>query len=374
MTAIVSSPELRLCDDDFFYIGIVDYEKFTYEERWNGRDTWEMTLMKSVPIAEFVRVGRVLHYYDPDEAKIRALVIKQIDVDDTQIKATGNDYLGDLFGVRLALTGTTSNTGYDTQTGDAESVMLHYIRSNILEDASRGDPVLRLETVNHQRGQNVEIAARFQALLEVLESCCTQGYVGWEGVVVEDTELAWGWAVEFRVRVGLDHSQMQTEISPIILSEEFGTAKISRFTDTLPEGSLAVVAGQGEAADRIQVMVGESTQTGLARRELFVDARDVETIDQLQKRGSEALADAEMTSIEVDYLASGSFKYPSDFCIGDIVTVDVGTYGAYDLSISVVKRTWSVDEQEIVITLGAEVTDVVRLIREQTRKNPDRRR
>ena len=167
---------------------------------------------------------------------------------------------------------------------------------------------------------------------------------------------------------------MQTEISPIILSEDFGTAKISRFTDTLPEGSLAVVAGQGEAADRIQVMVGESTQTGLARRELFVDARDVETIDQLQKRGSEALADAEMTSIEVDYLASGSFKYPSDFCIGDIVTVDVGTYGAKDLPLSVVKRTWSVDDQEIVITLGAEVTEVVRLIREQTRKNPDRRR
>ena len=111
MTAIVSSPELRLCDDDFFYIGIVDYEKFTYEERWNGRDTWEMTLMKSVPIAEFVRVGRVLHYYDPDEAKIRALAIKQIDVDDIEIKSTGNEYLGDRIGGQLGTTGTTSTPG-----------------------------------------------------------------------------------------------------------------------------------------------------------------------------------------------------------------------------------------------------------------------
>lgn len=372
----IQAPELRLCDDAFFYIGVIDYEKFTYEERWNGRDTWEMTLLRSVPIAEYIQVGRIVHYHDPDEPKIRPLVIKQIDVDGNQIKITGNDYLGDLFGVRLALVGTTTDSGYDTQTGDAETVMRHYISGNILESTvvARHDPLVKLESINHQKGQNVAIAARFQTLLEVLESCCIQGYVGWEGVVVEDETQTWGWSIEFRTRLGTDRSQVQMTNPPIILSEEFGTAKISRFTDTFPEGTVAVVAGQGEAAERVQVFVGDETLTGLARRELFVDARDVETIEQLQQRGYEALTDAENTSVEVEYLQSGSFAYVRDFLIGDIVTVDAGIYGAYDLPIAVVKQSWSVNGHEISITLGAEITDVVRLIRNQTRQNPDRRK
>lgn len=376
MTTTIRAPELRLCDDDFFYIGVIDYGSFSYEERWNGRDTWEMELLRSVPIAEYVQTGRIVHYYDPAENKIRPLVIKQIDVDDTQIKVTGNDYLGDLFGVRIALVNTQTGNGYDMQTGDAETVMRHYISANIIDAVvpARKDQLLHLAAVNLLRGQNVSVAARFQSLLEIMESCCTQGYVGWEGVVVADETQVWGWSIEFRIRLGVDRSQMQLTNSPIILSEEFGTAKITRFTDTLPEGSVAVVAGQGEAAERVQVLVGEATLTGLARRELFVDARDVDTVEQLQQRGSEALADAENTSIEVEYLQSGSFAYVRDFLIGDIVTVDAGIYGAYDLPIAVVKRKWDVSKYEVTITLGAEPTDVIRLIREQTRKNPDRRK
>lgn len=376
MMTTIRAPELRLCDDNYLYIGVIDYQKLEYEERWNGRDTWEMSLPRSATIAEYVQTGRIVHYYDPDDTKIRALIIKQIDVDSETIKVTGNDYLGDLFGVRLALVNTQSGNGYDMQTGDAETVMRNYLSGNITEATvpARRDPLLKLAPVNLLRGQNVSVAARFQPLLEILESCCTQGYVGWEGIVVEDEAQVWGWSIEFRVRIGVDRSQVQATNSPIILSEEFGTAKITRFTDTLPEGTVAVVAGQGEAAERTQILVGDVTLTGLARRELFVDARDVDTVEQLQLRGSEALADAESTSIEVEYLQSGSFVYVRDFLIGDIVTVDAGIYGAYDLPIAVVKRTWETEKYEVMITLGAEAMDVVRLIREQARKTPDKRK
>ena len=71
----------------------------------------------------------------------------------------------------------------------------------------------------------------------------------------------------------------------VILGEANHTARIISFLDNLPEGNVAIVAGEGEDAGRIQLEVGDLNAAGIKRREIFVDASDCSTEDSLQAKG-----------------------------------------------------------------------------------------
>lgn len=97
----------------------------------------------------------------------------------------------------------------------------------------------------------------------------------------------------------------------------------------------AVVAGQGEGSDRISVTVDKTD--GAVRRELFVDARDLqqendESLDdyksRLTRRGEEKLAEystVEKCDTQID--TESSLKYMVDFDLGDLCTVAETEHG-----------------------------------------------
>ena len=95
-----------------------------------------------------------------------------------------------------------------------------------------------------------------------------------------------------------------------------------------------MVGGEGEGADRRYTTVGGGS--GLNRRELFTDARDIssnvgsddaltdaEYMAQLQQRGKEKLAEnVSITSFEGETETTIMFQYGKDFFNGDIVQID----------------------------------------------------
>ena len=95
---------------------------------------------------------------------------------------------------------------------------------------------------------------------------------------------------------------------------------------------MTLVAGEGEGAARRTAIVGSAS--GLDRRELFTDARDIssdtedgtlsdaEYMAQLRTKGLKNLADHIVTTaFEGEVEVTRLFKYGEDFFIGDIVQI-----------------------------------------------------
>ena len=371
-------PNIWICDDDYRRTELLDiYNTCTYTERFANRDSWEISLPRKSPAVPWLKIGRILHMYDPISDIVRCLILKQINISDDEIRLAGNDYAGDLLGQRICLSEVSSGTGYDTQSGSRETVIRHFVDTEIInaDDSARQDPVLTLAEVDWERGGEVAISARFDVLEDVVATCCASSLLGWQAVVVDDASYEWGWRLELQLRLGVDRSQNQSTESPVTLSEAFGTAKIKDFCDTLPETNFVIVAGQGEGAERHLVSVGLQSLSGIMRRESFCDARDTSDDDEMATRGYSAISDAISTSIEMEYLDISGFSYGSDFTIGDIVTVDAGVCSAYDLQIATVEITWSGGgETTIDLTLGTEIRDLCRLISDVYSAMPDMRR
>ena len=159
-------------------------------------------------------------------------------------------------------------------------------------------------------------------------------------------------------------------MSWVILSEEMGTAVLSRFVDTIPECTVAVVGGQGEAAARTIQYVGDTTLTGIERREVFVDARHATTPDLLTTAGEREIAANVGTVIEMQFSDSPGCVYGEDFNLGDIVTVDADIYGKYDIEVVSVEINYTANKRDIIIVLGSEGTNIVRMIKDVSKNNP----
>lgn len=149
---------------------------------------------------------------------------------------------------------------------------------------------------------------------------------------------------------GADKSLAQTANSPVIFSPDFENLSASAYAfDMEKYKNVALVAGEGEGTARKQAAQGQAA--GMARREMYVDARDMSTNDgeiseedytaQLKARGEEKLAErdvAEAFGGEVD--TGNTFVIGVDYDVGDIVTV-VNEYGVRaDARVSDVSECW----------------------------------
>ena len=134
----------------------------------------------------------------------------------------------------------------------------------------------------------------------------------------------------FEVYAGNDHSSAQGVISRVIFSESYNNLNhaIYRFNDQRYK-NVAYVGGEGDGSARVVVKVGNAT--GLALRELFVDAKDIRKEDGMSdaayrqlliERGFEKLSELPISeSFECDTGADINFKYGIDYDLGDIITV-----------------------------------------------------
>lgn len=123
------------------------------------------------------------------------------------------------------------------------------------------------------------------------------------------------------------------------------------------ERTTAIVLGEGEGSERRKVIVGDEF-TGIERKELYVDARDLqqendgetmtdtEYLEALRSRGRSKLAEHNKVFTfggDID-LKSSLFKYKEDFDVGDRVTIKSSTLGLKKTAVLAgVEETW--DEQ-----------------------------
>lgn len=157
----------------------------------------------------------------------------------------------------------------------------------------------------------------------------------------------------YEVWQGKDRTDSQTENSWAIFSDSFRNIKNAQYDrDESDCKNVAYVAGEGEGDARVVAEVDIRSSPDEERRELFVDARDLQKTtdnvaytdaqyrEMLCQRGLEKLADyAAIEKVDSGVDPAANLIYGVDFDLGDLCT-----YRYSDVSIECSKRITEIQE------------------------------
>ncbi len=155
------------------------------------------------------------------------------------------------------------------------------------------------------------------------------------------------------------------ERTGIKFAENYGNlSNLTRLISETTYKTVAYVGGGGEGDDRVFVTAGDDTLTGLARREMYVDARDLQqeegqTAEEYQEllvaRGLETLEENNR-NVEISFEIS-SADFGKTFFLGDTITCVLSEYGiAMTVRIAEYKKVYENNVERTELTLGNPIT------------------
>lgn len=190
----------------------------------------------------------------------------------------------------------------------------------------------------------------------------------------------------FEVRSGIDHTQEQTENEPVVFSTSLEDILSSSYYMNVEDvKNVAMVQGEEKDGQRTTVFVGDVNASGMARKVLYVDARDLQSEvydddgsshtltpaqyqDLLIQRGEEKLAEhqkIETFEAQIRQFGDVQYEFGVDYQKGDKVTVIDERLG-----LSVSARITSVeedfdDEYALILTFGYSYPTLLQKVKRQ---------
>lgn len=180
----------------------------------------------------------------------------------------------------------------------------------------------------------------------------------------------------FELYGGVDRSINQNNVSPVIFSRDYDNLYEQEYTDSTDNlRTTSIVAGEGEGSTRKIITVNNNFK-GLDRRELFVDARDLQKTNEtdgakkvlsdteynnlLTQRGKEKLSECKDIKTFEGRIISNNYIYKKDYDLGDIVTVmDKKWNVQVDTRITEVTEVYEGGKVQIVPTLGNKIPTIL---------------
>lgn len=245
-------------------------------------------------------------------------------------------------GQRLTVTGRSLESILSRRIVWSQTTLDGYIQGQIQKllnenIISPSDPKRKIdgfifETTDDSYIGSIQVKAQFTGddLYSVIKSLCDSVNIGFKITLNDVGQFV------FKLYSGKNRSYDQEENPYVVFSPNFENIINSNYL-TQNEGirNVALVAGEGEGSNRKTLSIGDSSVSGLNRRELFVDARDISsetedgtlTTEQynnlLNQRGLEYLSEFKMIqSFDGQVEATQMYKYGEDFFMGDIVQLE----------------------------------------------------
>lgn len=308
--------DLYIYSPDIVQAGVIDdYRSLRWRRQYFEPGEIELHCPATDENLAMLQQDYIIHRIDRSEAAI----IESVNVDETddgdEITVKG----------RMASSMLDQRVVYPTLNfwGTAEAAM----RRAVLDNAVNSRPIAHL-AVGNPGGYFLPCAIQTtgKEVLAVLESIGRASMLGFR-VRLDVPNTRW----VFEVYSGVNRSVAQTTRPYVLFSDDFNNiSKPAYAMSTTGYKNYAYVAGQGVAGDRVVVEVDQTG--GAPRRELWVDARDLQQGDgvsdadyqsQLSQRGIEKLAAAAKSeSFSADAVNTENFEYLIDWDLGDIVSFE----------------------------------------------------
>lgn len=169
---------------------------------------------------------------------------------------------------------------------------------------------------------------------DLVDSVLTQQFTGnglLETIVNIAKQFGFGWRIKLVDKKFVYSCYLRDEVD-VTFSPEFDNLINSNYQcDQKALKTIALIAGEGEGIARKTATYG--TGSGLARRELYVDARDIssnggeiqaaEYTELLQSRGKEKLSENVISqNFDGSIEPSTTYVYRKDYDVGNIVSIE----------------------------------------------------
>lgn len=332
--------EFTVLNTEFQKIFILDvYESIVWVDKFSEPGTFELYTTVTQDILDNIKPDCYIVNPDSDHTMIVEDISIESDAESgDHIKIVGRS-LESILDRRIVWTQTNIDgdlqAGITTLINDAIISPSNSDRriSNFIMTQSV-DPKITSLTMDHQyTGDN---------LLDIITDLCEENKIGFKILLDDSNQFV------FSLYVGDDRSYNQSTLPYVVFRPSFDNVINSNYTEKSSVlKNVALVAGEGEGTSRITRTVG--TVTGLSRKEVYVDARDIRKENlstekynaKLDSKGIDKLSEINKDKKEVDGKCETTllYKYRQDFFLGDIVQM-ANEYGMESPS-KVTEFTWS---------------------------------
>lgn len=318
--------ELTVLNTNLDAVSIVDvYESFIWTDRYYSYGDFELFTSMTDTILQYIRQN----YYVLNRDSEHVMIIEKLRItsdteDGNHITVTGRS-LESILDRRIVW-------GQKTISGNLQNGIRTLLNENIISpsDSSRRISNFVFEASTDPAITALKIDAQYTGdnLYDVISKICSERSIGFKVTLNDQKQFV------FKLYAGVDRSYDQNTNPYVIFSPKFENIINSNYVESQSSlKTITLIGGEGEGSARRYTTVGGGS--GLNRRELFTDARDIssdvgdgvtltnaEYMAQLQQRGREKLAEnTDVTSFEGQVETTVMFRYGEDFFNGDVVQI-----------------------------------------------------
>lgn len=319
--------DVYVLDQNFTRVAVVDsYESILWIDRFNKPGEFELYLLAEPKILTYLKEGNYIVQKDSEHVcKIEGIEIN------TSVES-GNHYIikgrsiESILDRRIVWNQTTFNDVY------LQTAIQRLLNENVINPsiAARKIPNFIFEASTDTAITSQKITAQYTGdnILDLLQEICDNRKIGFMITLNDNYQFV------FKLYAGKDRSYDQTNNNYVVFSPEFDNIVNSNYQESdASYKNVTLVAGEGEGSSRKTYVVGNTS--GLERRELYTDARDIQSTDEnqnpipaatynemLRQRGLEKLAECKKDkNFDGQVETFKMFIYKRDFYMGDIIQI-----------------------------------------------------
>lgn len=363
-------------DTTFDSIGEVNqYESLIWPDKFNGFGTFELWAPITDENSQYFKKGNIL-WCGGDNAAVVEIVKSEIDENGTKTYNVKGRTLEMLLTTRI-IWGT-----YNAANKDVSTVMYEIVNQNCVNpsNANRKIPYLKLAE-DLKFGGKITYQKTGGEVYDSLSTIASTYDLGFSVLFKPKTK-----ELIFEVVEGVDRTVEQSTNDPVEFSTELeDLLSSSYYTNDQDVKNVAFVQGEGSGSSRKSVISGEADSKGFGRRELYVDARDLQStsVDEngeeqslssaeytqvLTQRGDDKLSECKTTETfeaQIRVFGDVQYEFGVDYKKGDKITVrDNQLNVVVSARITEVQEEFD-DEYALVLTFGYSYPTIMQKVKQQ---------
>lgn len=363
-------------DTTFDSIGEVNqYESLIWPDKFNGYASFELWAPITEENSEYFKKGNIL-WCGGDNAAVIEIVKSEIDENGTKTYNVKGRTLEMLLTTRI-IWGTYNAVNKDTSTAMYEIVNQNCVNPS---NANRKIPYLKLAE-DLKFGGKITYQKTGGEVYDSLSTIASTYDLGFSVLFRPKTK-----ELIFEVVEGVDRTVEQNVNDPVEFSTELeDLLSSSYYTNDQDTKNVAFVQGEESGSSRKSVTSGEANSKGFGRRELYVDARDLQStsVDEngeeqnlspteytqvLTQRGDDKLSECKTTETfeaQIRVFGDVQYEFGKDYRKGDKVTVrDRQLNMVVSARITEVEEDFD-DEYALALTFGYSYPTIMQKVKQQ---------
>ena len=366
----------KIDNNTFENIGEVNQcSSLIWPDKFNGYANFELWAPITDENSEYFKKGNIL-WCGGDNAAVIEIVKSTIDDKGTKTFNVKGRTLEMLLTTRI-IWGT-----YNASNKYASTIMYEIVNQNCVNPTNTSRKIPYLECAeDKQLGGKMSIQKTGGEVYDVLTTIASNKDLGFN-VLFRPKEKK----LIFEVVAGVDRTIEQNEVDPVEFSTDLeDILSSSYYTNNQDEKSVAFIQGEGVGTSRISQISGNNELEGFNRKELYVDARDIqseftnedgttttltpEEYDAaLVNRGNDKLAECKTTETfeaQIRVFGDVQYEFGVDYNKGDKVTVRDKQLGVVvSARITEVEEDFD-DEYALVLTFGYSYPTLMQKVKQQ---------